>query len=337
MTRASGSGPLSVRRETSGKAVGIVMAVDGLARSRAGLRAFGCLALMVLIGSSTAPAAKIVVREVPVGLVPLIRFGVAGLCLWPIVGRGGLLGRMLREDGWRLIAAAALCVPVNQAFFLGGARLAPASHIGLIYAACPLVVLSLAAALGQEKLASGRVLGVAASVAGMVLIALANLANADSAGRDAFRGDLMEVAAVMSWGGYLTFNKPLINRHGALPTLAATFLVGSVLDLPVALATAPGWPPLAAVSTAAWLGLAYLTVAVSIGGLAFQNLAMRSLDASQVATFGNVAPLLTVFWGYLLFDERISPIAAAGGGLVLLGIAWASRPAPRAAEVAPAG
>ena len=306
------------------------MSVDGSSQLRAGgtagLRAFGCLALMVLIGSSTAPAAKIVVREVPVGLVPLIRFGVAGLCLWPIVGRGGLLGRMLREDGWRLLAAAALCVPINQAFFLNGARLAPASHIGLIYAACPLVVLALAAAMGQEKLASERVFGVAASVAGMVLIAFENLARSDAAGRDAFRGDLLEVFAVLTWGGYLTFNKPLITRHGALPTLAATFLVGSALDIPVALATAPGWPPLTTVSTAAWLGLAYLTIVVSIGGFAFQNLSMRTLDASQVATIGNVAPLLTVFWGYLLFDERISPIAAAGGALVLIGIAWASRP-----------
>src|SRR3954451_14623885 len=86
-----------------------------------GLRAFGCLALMVLIGSSTAPAAKIAVREIPVGLIPLVRFGLAGLCLWPIVGRGGTFGRMFRQDGWRLLAAAALCVPINQAFFLSGA------------------------------------------------------------------------------------------------------------------------------------------------------------------------------------------------------------------------
>ena len=306
------------------------MSVDGSSRVRAGgsvgPRAFGCLALMVLIGSSTAPAAKIAVREIPVGLIPLVRFGLAGLCLWPIVGRGGTLGRMLRQDGWRLLAAAALCVPINQAFFLSGARFAPASHIGLIYAAVPLVVLALAAALGQERLAPERVLGVAASVAGVALIALENVLRADAAGRDAFRGDLLEVGAVLAWGAYLTVNKPLINRHGALPTLAATFLVGSVLDLPIALATLPTWPPLASVSTGAWLGLAYLAVVVSIVGLAFQNLSMRSLDASQVATFGNVAPLLTVLWGYLLFDERISPVAAVGGALVLAGIAWSSRP-----------
>lgn len=312
------------------------MAGDDPGGSRAGFRAIGWLVLMVLIGSTTAPAAKIAVREVPAGLIPLVRFGVAGLCLWPIVGRGGAFGRMLRQDGWRLVAAAALCVPINQAFFLNGARLAPASHIGLIYAACPLVVLALAAALGQERLASGRILGVASSVAGVALIALENVVRADPAGLDALRGDLLEVGAVLAWGAYLTVNKPLVNRHGALPTLAATFLVGCVLDLPVALASSPAWPPLSGISTSAWLCLAYLAVVVSLGGLAFQNLSMRAFDASQVATFGNVAPLLTVLWGYLLFDERISPIAGLGGALVLVGIAWSSRPARKpAVEVVP--
>lgn len=308
----------------------------GEGASPARLRAFGYLALMVLIGSTTAPAAKFAVREIPVGLIPLVRFGVAGLVLWPIAARGGVLGRMLRRDGWRLVVAAAFCVPINQAFFLNGARFAPAAHIGLIYAACPLVVLALASALGQERLAAGRLLGVLSSVAGVALIALENVMRADPAGRDALRGDLLEVGAVLAWGVYLTVNKPLVDRHGALPTLAGTFLVGFLLDLPIALFTLPGWPPLGTVSTAAWLGLAHLAVVVSIGGLAFQNLAMKNLEASQVATFGNVAPLLTIAWGYLLFGERTSPVAMLGGGLVLLGIAWSSRPVRRPAAQAAA-
>ncbi len=295
------------------------------------LRALGFLVMMVLIMSSTPPAARFAVRELPVGLIPLVRFGVAGLILAPFVLRGGALIRMIREDGGRLFLASAFCVPINQFFFLTGAKYAPTAHIGLIYAACPLVVLTLAALLGQERLAPERVLGVAASVLGVALIALENLGKAGVEGRDALRGDLLEVAAVISWGAYLTVNKPLVARHGALSILAATFLVGSFLDLPIVLASAPTWRPLAEVSTFAWISLAYMVVVISVGGLAFQNLSMRSLDASQVATFGNVSPLLTVAWGYLLFNERISPVAAVGGTLVLAGIIWASRPARKLA------
>lgn len=300
------------------------------------LQAMGYLVMMVLIMSSTPPAAKFAVRELPVGLIPLVRFGVAGLLLAPFVLRDGVLGRMIRQDGIRLLVASAFCVPINQWFFLTGAKYAPTGHIGLIYAACPLVVLALAALLGQERLAPERVVGVAASVVGVALIAMENLGKVGAEGRDALRGDLLEVAAVLAWGTYLTMNRPLVARHGALSVLGATFLVGSALDLPIVLATYSSWTPLAQASPAAWISLAYMVVVISVAGLAFQNLAMRSLDASQVAMFGNVSPLLTVVWGYLLFHERIAPIAAVGGTLVLVGILWASRPArkliPKAIE-----
>ena len=265
--------------------------------------AFVFLALMVLITSSTAPAAKFAVRELPIGFLPLVRFGVAGLCLLPLALRGGTLVRMLREDGGRLVLSAALCVPINQTFFLYGLRLVPTSHVALIYAACPLVVLILAAIAGQERPDPSRLIGVLASVLGVVVIALDNLRLGGTAGRATFQGDLLIVGAVISWGAYMTLGRRLIVRHGALPALAATFLVGAVLALPLALVTAPGWPPLADASLPAWRGLAYLTLVVTIFGLACQNQAMRRLDASQVATFGNAAPILTVIWGIWLFHE----------------------------------
>src|SRR4051794_451188 len=83
------------------------------------------LVLMVLITSTTATSAKFAVRELPVALLPLVRFGVAGLCLLPVTLRGGALSRLLREDLGRLALAAALCVPINQTVFPYGARLRP--------------------------------------------------------------------------------------------------------------------------------------------------------------------------------------------------------------------
>jgi drug/metabolite transporter (DMT)-like permease len=241
---------------------------------------------------------------------------------------------MFRLDRSRLLLTAALCVPINQTFFLNGARLAPTTHIALIYAACPLVVLALATMIGQERPSSGRLFGVLASVVGVAVIALGNLGDRSPAGRDALLGDLLEVFAVTSWGAYLTVGKPLVARYGSLPALAGTFLVGAALDAPIALATTGAWSALAGVSRGAWWALGYLVFVPSIAGLLFQNLALRRLDASQVATFGNVAPLLTMLWGHLLLDERLTPALALGGGLVMLGLLGASRPAGRA-TVAP--
>jgi drug/metabolite transporter (DMT)-like permease len=309
-----------------------------VAAGRAGraidVRAYVYLALMVLIGSSTAPAAKFAVRELPAGFLPLVRFGVAGLCLLPVVlrrGGGPGFARMVREDGRRLAVASLLSVSLNQTFFLNGARLAPTSHVALIYSVCPLVVLAVAAALGQEKLLLGRLTGVFLSVLGVAVIGLDSLWRGGASGGATLRGDLLLVGAVVSWGMYLTANKPLIARHGPLTALAGTFLAGALLHIPVALVTMPGWPALSGASASAWSGLAFLTLFVTVVGLAFQNLAMQRLDASQVATFNNAGPVLTIAWGVWLFGETVTPALVVGGLLTLGGIAWTGRPtrAPR--------
>ena len=122
-------------------------------------RAYVYVLLMVVFGSMTAAAAKIAVTELPVTLVPAIRFAMAGLCLLPWVLRRGVLFRMIREDGLLVLATAALCVPINQGFFLSAARLGPTSHVGFFYATCPLVVLLLAWTMGLERLDRGAALG----------------------------------------------------------------------------------------------------------------------------------------------------------------------------------
>ena len=289
-------------------------------------RAIVYLGLMILIGSCTAPAARYVVRELPLGLIPLLRFGVAGLCLLPIAWRMDGFQRMIRQDWKRLALTAALCVPINQSFFLSGARLAPTTHVALIYSACPLIVLALATALRQEQFVPGRLLGVLSSMAGLCVIALGNVATSNAS---VAWGDLLLIGAVVSWGAYMTVGKPLIVRYGSLPVLAGTFLLGGLFEVPIALATSPFWGKLSGVSSQAWGALAFLTLIVSILALLFQNLAMQRLDASQVATFGNVSPILTIVWGYLLFGDRITPTLIWGGALIFLGLFGAARSAPK--------
>ena len=292
-------------------------------------RAYVYVALMVVLGSTTAAAAKIAVAELPVTLVPVARFGMAGLCLLPWVLGRGVLVRMFREDALLLLVTAALCVPINQGFFLSAARLGPTSHVGIFYATCPLVVLLLAWSMRMERPDRGRLWGVLASVAGIVVIGLGNYWGADGGTTEEVRAvvlaDLLLVGAVLSWGGYIAVSKPLVERHGALPALAATFLVGCVLSMPVAVWAWPGIASFRQVSSSAWLALAILGLFITPLGWAFQNLSLRRFDASQVATFSNGSPFLTIVWGIWLFSELLTPALLAGGAFTLGGIYWASR------------
>ncbi len=284
------------------------------------------LTLMVLIGSSTATAAKFAVNGLPVPLLPVVRFGGAGLALLPLVWGRGAMRRLILEDGWALLAAAVLCVPVNQALFLNGAKLAPTTHVGLIYATCPIFVLAMALALRHERLEPARMIGILVCVAGAVVIACAGMGKPGRAGRSLFMGDLLLVGAVVSWAGYLTVNRRLLMRHPALPVLAATFLLGAALNLPWTLASAPEWGGrLASAGAPAWIGLAYLTLVASVLGLACQNIALRRFEASHVAAVGNLAPVLTIVWGVVLLGESITPAFLLGGALTFGGIVLASR------------
>ena len=303
------------------------------------LQGYLYLSLMVLLGSTTSPFAKLAVSELPVGLLPLLRFGFAGICLIPFLSDRRALWRLLREDGRRLALVAAFCVPINQAFFLNAARLGPNSHVGLFYAVCPLVVWVLAWMLGHEKLDLRRLWGVLASIAGVGVIGLGNLWGGSGASaaeaRSIMLADLLLVGAVLSWGAYLTLSKPLITRYGALPVLAGTFLMGWLLELPIAIFTLPGWlPMLGRASSGAWISLAILSLLITPINLALQNLSLRRLDASQVATFTNVAPVLTVIWGVWFFHESLSLALIFGGLLTLGGVVWTSRPGGRRAAPA---
>jgi drug/metabolite transporter (DMT)-like permease len=299
------------------------------AREAVDLRAYIYVTLMVVLGSTTAAAAKFAVAELPVSLVPALRFGMAGLCLLPwLLGRGVLV-RMIRQDALLLLVTAALCVPINQGFFLSATRLGPTSHVGIFYATCPLVVLLLAWAMRIERPDRGRLLGILASVAGIVVIGLGNFWGGASVAtaevRDIVLADLLLLGAVASWGGYIAVSKPLVERHGAMPALAATVLVGCLLSLPVAVWSWPGLASFAPVSRTAWVALAVLGLFITPLGWAFQNLSLRRFDASQVATFSNGAPVLTIVWGMWLFGELLTPALVAGGALTLGGIYWASR------------
>ena len=197
-------------------------------------------------------------------------------------------------------------------------------------------MLALATAIGQERASSGRLLSVLASVAGVVVIALGNLGDRSPEGATHCSATSSRSSPLISWGAYLTVGKPLVARYGSLPTLAGTFLVGArARRARSPAATAGGWAAAGRVSPGAWRATGYLVLrAVGRRTALSEPGGIRRLDASHVATFGNISTLLTMLWGH-------SPLRRAtprrpwrlGGGLIMLGL-LGSEPAGRPVGIA---
>ena len=178
----------------------------------------------------------------------------------------------------------------------------------------------------------GRLWGVLASVVGVCIIGVGSAwhgGGPPAETRATMLADLLLIGAVLSWGGYLTVSKPLVMRHGSMPVLTATFLAGALLDLPIALIASPAIPPLIPGHADGLDRPGVLTLFITPVNLACQNLAMRRLDASQVANFSNVSPILTVVWGAWLFGEALTASLVVGGTLTLAGVFWTGEPLAR--------
>ena len=228
-----------------------------------------------------------------------------------------------------LLATAALCVPINQGFFLSASRLGPTSHVGIFYATCPLVVLLLAWTMRMERPDRNRLWGVLASVAGIAVIGIGSFLEWRRSSHR--RGSRSRACRLLARGCCTFVGRLYRNEQAAcrasrraacarrdLPGRLSAFCPAGDLDLARPEELRPGL-------TVGLAGTGGLGLFITPLGWAFQNLSLRRFDASQVATFSNGSPFLTVVWGIWLFGELLTPALVAGGALTLGGIYWASR------------
>jgi drug/metabolite transporter (DMT)-like permease len=78
--------------------------------------------------------------------------------------------------------------------------------------------------------------------------------------------------------------------------------------------------------------LGWLVIVLSLGAISLLMVLIREGAASRVATYFYLVPPVTAVEAWLLFDERMGPVALGGMALVALGVALATRGAPKEAR-----
>lgn len=258
------------------------------------------------------------------GLTPaeifLMRFALGYLCILPLAPR-----RLQAENRRDEAAFAAAGVCGGSLYFLlenVALEYAPASNVSLLVCTAPVwTALAAGRADRGERMTRRQAAGAALAAAGMALVVL----NGRFVLHISPAGDLLALAAALSWMGYSLVIKRLGARYPASFIARKVFFYGMATILPVF-----AFRPFAATGEllarpVVWANLLFLGVVASGFCYALWNTVMRRLGAVRATNYIFFNPLVTMLTAALCIGERITAPALAGAAMILCGMWHAER------------
>ena len=246
-----------------------------------------------------------------------------------------------QRGGWRaptwpqcgtIVVCAVLMVYLNQILFAEGLLRSTATNGALIMALSPLVSALIAAVAFRERLTLPRLAGVALGFAGVAAVVLSHPgAGLSSAGA----GDLMLVAAVISFAAGGAIVQRLARSMHTLTISWAIYMVGTLmltvhagLKIPGLdrAALFPGWRP--------WSFILFSGVMATAVANIVWNAAIARIGVARTAVFLYWVPVFGVAFAALLLGEELTPWHLFGFVAVVGGTYLGTRPTAPAASAA---
>ncbi len=289
------------------------------------------LTAVTVIAGLTPIAVRMATAELPPLTIAFCRFGTAGLLLFVTARVLGLQRPIDSTQRRLLIALGFLCVPVNQIGYLFGIKLANASHAGIAYALVPVLVFWISLTLRRTTF-TVRV-GLASSLAfiGAAVVDVFTAPTRPSGSPLDLRmllGDGLLLSASLSWSLFVVLSQPLVKELGAVQTLVAVFLYGTLWQVPLVLVDAL-WFDLSTFqpSHVTWRGFAgfgYITFVTAYTNYLLWYLVTARYDVTRSSVVTNAHFVITVLLEAAFFDLFLNAWVALGSAILLAGIALAT-------------
>lgn len=205
-----------------------------------------------------------------------------------------------------------------QVLLTMGTQQSTASNGSIISLTLPVVSALLAVVFLKEKMNALRWLSFAIAIVGVVLCSGKEIAGSDF-GSSYMIGNLLIFSGILGSGFYNTICKKISDEYTEMEMLFYTYIFMVVLLFPFV------WyyegnilANLGSFTTNTWIGLSLLTVFHNFLSMILFFVALKNLEAIQVA----LSNFLVTFFGLpvaiIILDEKLSPLAIFGGLLVLV-------------------
>lgn len=280
--------------------------------------------ITVQLGFATLPvAAKLVLAELSPYGFGLIRLVAAGLFFTALAAIRGKLSVPFR-DVWRIALVGLLGTAFNQLLYLNGLERSNATHAAVLVTLIPVFAFIIAIASRKERAVPLGLLGVGIAFAGV--LSLTGVEDV-SIGVDTIVGDGLMVANAFSYALYLVLSKPYVERYGAIPVVAISFVAASIFAAPFGVSELGA---VASMSSEAFGALIYVVLVPTLLTYLLNAWALARASASKVAIYIYLQPLLGVLLAHWILHEVLGARALVSSLVVIFGIFLVNRARPAA-------
>ena len=268
------------------------------------------------LGALAFPISKYGLTQIEPFTFAFYRFMVASLALLAIVWFRKKGNPIEKRDWLKIFGLGILIIPLNQTLYLYGQSLTAAGHGSLLFATVPIWIFLTAMLHLREKLVWRRAVGILIAILGVAVIMFSGAVNF---GKHYLWGDFIILVAVVAWAYYTIIGKPLVRKYGAFRVTAYALTSGSILYFPFGLYKAIQYDYSLA-TPGAWGAILYMAIGTSVAAYVLWYWVLKYMDASRVAVFHNLQPIIASVVAFVWLGEPIGLPFIIGGSVALLGV-----------------
>lgn len=277
--------------------------------------------LIVAIWGTTFVSTKVLIQA---GLSPgdifFARFLIAYLCILPFSYRRLWAGNL--RDECLLLAAG---ITGGSLYFLTenvALQYSYCSNVSLIVCSTPmLTTLLLGLLYREERVNLKQFLFSLSALAGMALVVL----NGHFVLKLSPRGDLLALAAAVTWALYSLCMRMLGGRYPMLFVTRKIFFYGLLTVLPLFLFRPLQVSPQVYMQPEVWGNIVFLGVVASFLCYFGWNIVLNRLGVVRSTNYIYLNPAVTLIASHWILDERVTPLALLGAAMIVGGIYFVER------------
>lgn len=271
-----------------------------------------------LVWGSTYLSNRIALESMPPFLISGTRFLIAGGVLLLISRLSGV--RLPRHGAWMTAAVpGVLMIAIGQGAMVYATQTLPSGIVALLFAMLPIWATLLQWALPEgRRPSSGILAGLLLGSTGMGLL----MGGGNGPGTHWHMGAVATVVlGTLSWAVAALHIKRQAQQGSALQGAAMQMLIGGACQ--IVFATLCGeWQnfSFSQVTPRSGWAITYLVIIASVITYPLYNWLVKAASPTLVATFAFVNPVIALYLGWLVFDEKMSMLTVMSSALIVCGV-----------------